>query len=421
MDSIPQFARNGSPVLFCTGALISYLMLVRHLRFRRRNNYLRKVQEHCGTVTKSSELPLYLAEEAVSIMGTWDFPEMTRLSLQFALFRTYGIATISSILWKTRQLAERSTAHRRYVDTSILIIEFMAFPLNSPRAKLAIERVNYLHGRHKGAISNDDLLYTLSLFMCQPAVFIDKYEWRQLHPVEKMGLHRFWSEIGVMMGIQEIPDSFDGVYQWANAYEAKYMIPNDVNVKVAIATIDILLYFVPRWLHSSVIPVIHAVCDPRLRAAFNWPNPPSYIEALVNGVFGLRAFITRHCFLPRMMPVLRLEHTAIDNSVPFIQRRYYYNLWETDPWYLKRTWWNSYGPTAWICKIMGWAIPSDEFDSTRGFRVGDMGPRGTVGKGVGNEGWIHGSLLGGGTIATCNTEPNDFIAQNGGKCPMFMG
>ncbi|RVD83387.1 uncharacterized protein DFL_007774 [Arthrobotrys flagrans] len=412
VDVVSSTAKD-IPVLkvLCASTIVSYLLIVRHLRHRNLNKFLRTVQNECGIVTKSSDLSICHAEQAVKLMGQWDFPRITRLALQFALFRTYGIPTISSLLWKTRQLAQRSTAHRRYVDTSVLIIELMSSPLGSPRAKIAIERINYLHNRYKGSISNNDLLYTLALFMCQPPLFINKYEWRKMHPVELMGIHRFWSQVGIMMGITGIPDSFEGTYEWANEYERRYMQPAETNRNVAGATVDILVYFVPKFMHSATIPVIHAVCDQRLRASFNWPDPPGWIEPVVNGFFGVRAFCMRNFVLPRFEKHSAIQLDPIDPSVPLLERRYYFNLWETDPWYLKRTWWNSYGPIGWLCMAMGWGIPNEEeFESVKGYRLGDLGPRSTVGKGAGNEGWDHGSLLGGGSIV-----------ESSGKCPMFMG
>ncbi|KAK6338158.1 hypothetical protein TWF696_001629 [Orbilia brochopaga] len=420
LGSIP-FDLKSHPFLLCTGVLLPYLLLVRHLRYRRLNNLLKAIERDCGTVRKSSDIPLYHAEAIVRNVGTWDFPKMMRLSLQFALFRTYGIPTISSLLWKTRQLAQRSTAHRRYVDTSVLIIETLSFPLESPRGQLAVERINYLHSRHKGSISNDDLLYTLALFMCQPGVFIDRFEWRKLHPVEKMGLHRFWSQMGVMMGIQGIPDSYEAIYEWANAYETKYMVPAEVNAKVAVATVDILLYFVPGFLHSSALPIIHAICDPRLRASFYWPDPPSYATTLVNALFGFRAFVIRNLFLPRFSPHHGITHDPVDASVPLSQRRYYTSIWETDPWYFKKTYWNTYGPGALLCKFMGWAVPNQEFDSVSGYRIGEMGPKAAIGKGPGNDGCEPGSFLGSGTIISNTTEEFHKKAVEGaGTCPMFV-
>ncbi|EWC47845.1 hypothetical protein DRE_02727 [Drechslerella stenobrocha 248] len=419
MELLPSASRGNLLMLF-SGLFPAYLLLVRKLRYRRLQKILDALEIECGTVRKSSEVPLRHAEAIIRNIANSEFPQMMMLSLQFALFRTYGIPSISTILWKSRQFAERSTAHRRYVDTVVLIAEAINTSLDSPRGKLAIERINYLHGRYR--ISNGDLLYTLILFMCQPGVFIDKYEWRNLHPIEKMGLHRFWNQVGDMMGIDGIPDSYEGCYQWANEYETKNMVSDEVNVKVAVATVDLLLHFVPGPLKGPALPVIHAICDPNLRASFFWPDPPSYIEPLINHVFAFRAFVIRNFFLPRLSSAPRIECKAINGSVPLIERRYYVKIWDTDPWYYRRTWWNSYGPTAWLCRIMGWGVPSDEFNSVAGYRVGEVGPKATVGKGPGNAGWEPGSYL----AATNLTRVDDNerfkgAAESGGRCPMFAG
>ncbi|KAF3903741.1 hypothetical protein ABW21_db0201723 [Orbilia brochopaga] len=237
-----------------------------------------------------------------------------------------------------------------------------------------------------------------------------------------MGLHRFWSQVGVMMGIHGIPDSFESVYDWANAYEAQYMVPAEVNAKVAVATVDLLLHFVPASLHPRANSVIHAICDARLRASFYWPDPPSWAISLVDILFGTRAFVVRNLLLPRFSPHRGITHDPVDASVPFAQRRYFTNIWETDPWYYQKTFWNAYGPGALLCKIMGWAIPTQEFDSVSGYRVGDMGPKAAMGRGPGNDGCEPGSYLGSGSITSNVTEQfHKNVKDGAGTCPMFIG
>jgi hypothetical protein len=46
------------------------------------------------------------------------------------------------------------------------------------RPELAQKRLNEIHSKYK--ISNGDFLYTLSLFIFEPATWINKYDWRQL-------------------------------------------------------------------------------------------------------------------------------------------------------------------------------------------------------------------------------------------------
>lgn len=46
--------------------------------------------------------------------------------------------------------------------------------------------MNYLHSRYQkaGKISNDDMLYTLSLFVLEVERWVGLYEWRSLTPLE---------------------------------------------------------------------------------------------------------------------------------------------------------------------------------------------------------------------------------------------
>lgn len=100
--------------------------------------------------------------------------------------RTYGIPSISKLLCETQQLGKVEYAGRRYADTSILIVEFLANSPSTERANAAIARMNWLHGRYQkaGKISNDDMLYTLSLFVLEVPRWVNQYEWRTLTPME---------------------------------------------------------------------------------------------------------------------------------------------------------------------------------------------------------------------------------------------
>lgn len=109
---------------------------------------------------------------------------------QLTRCRTYGIPSISKLLCETQQLGHVDYAGRRFADTVVLIVEFLANSPTSERANAAISRMNYLHGRYQkaGKISNDDLLYTLSLFILEVERWVRVYDWRELTPMEKCGL-----------------------------------------------------------------------------------------------------------------------------------------------------------------------------------------------------------------------------------------
>jgi hypothetical protein len=179
--------------------LVAYIALCRSLRYRRRD------QKHAEYPYKTREdfkkMTAEHAWEITKYVQGLEFPWTSGKALAFALFkwaalltlrdrsnrgRTYGIPSISKLLCETQQLGKVDYAGRRYADTAILIIEFMAHSPASERANSAISRMNYLHGRYQKAnkISNDDMLYTLSLFILEVDNWVERFEWRSLTPME---------------------------------------------------------------------------------------------------------------------------------------------------------------------------------------------------------------------------------------------
>jgi hypothetical protein len=71
-----------------------------------------------------------------------------------------------------------------------MLTEFLSSSPTAERANCAIARMNYLHGRYQkaGKISNDDLLYTLSLFVTEVDRWVGLYEWRTLTDMENCAM-----------------------------------------------------------------------------------------------------------------------------------------------------------------------------------------------------------------------------------------
>ena len=83
---------------------------------------------------------------------------------------------------RTTQLLDVKKGGKRYADTGVLISDFTTFPLDSERRARALARTNWLHSHYN--ISNDDKLYTLSVFVTVPKHWLENYEWRSLRPIE---------------------------------------------------------------------------------------------------------------------------------------------------------------------------------------------------------------------------------------------
>lgn len=175
---------------------------------------------------------------------------------------------MSAILVKSGQLGTAKPAPKRYVDTVVLVAEWMRWPLDSERASLAIARTNYLHSQYAQYIKPDDFLYTLILFATEPLIFISKYEWRQPTELEKASFWRFWYEVGVRMNIppETIPKTWDAMAEFAREFDEK-MEPAESNHQVGKITLGMLLWWCPEFAKGFVTMCVCSVMGEPLRKA----------------------------------------------------------------------------------------------------------------------------------------------------------
>ncbi|KAG8729936.1 hypothetical protein FRC12_020607, partial [Ceratobasidium sp. 428] len=130
---------NGSFTMYGVLGTIAYLTLVRLLRYRNLN---RKLDKYFATHTlrkgssgsSPSDYPMTPAEaqEILRISSASDMPYLVEKSLEFALFKTYGIESISKILLGTGQLTKEASASKRFVDTALLIATWINVPITGP-------------------------------------------------------------------------------------------------------------------------------------------------------------------------------------------------------------------------------------------------------------------------------------------------
>ncbi|CAE6466359.1 unnamed protein product [Rhizoctonia solani] len=299
---------------------IAYLTVVRILRYRRITS---TVREH---VAKHPHLPSgenpsdyrgmtpAQAQKIIWVSTQYDFPTVCEKAVELALFKTYGIESISKLLLKTGQLSKESNASRRYVDTAILIQTWVHVPITGPgsgleelpkgadpRGAIAVARTNWLHSKY--TISNDEYLYTLSLFILEPAKWVEKYEWRSFTPLERQAYFVFWSEIGRRMNIQNIPETLEDLVEWCEEYERANMLPSHTSKTVAELTTSLLLYHVPSFAKTFGKQAVAALCPERLNKAIMVSEPPTWVTTVVNAILNLRKLFIRYLCLPRLSPL----------------------------------------------------------------------------------------------------------------------
>ncbi|KAL2818989.1 hypothetical protein BDW59DRAFT_151727 [Aspergillus cavernicola] len=369
----------------------AYPILVSLLRFRRMNQMHKKY----NYPTRESFAGM-TDEDAFQIQKNlvqFEFPFLFTKALQFALFRTYGIPTISGVLTKTTQFSKPGTSLKRYTDTTALVQEFLGHSPTAARSHAAIARTRFLHSgyRSSGTIRDEDMLYTLSLFASQPVRFINKYEWRELSDMEKCAIGTFWKSLGDGLDISYdlLPSGKTGfrdglhwleeIMAWSDAYEVISMLPDVKNREVADQTTDVLVYLIPKPLQHVGLKFVSFMMDDRLRKAMLYDPPSSSYAKLFSFLLSTRQFVMRHLALPR--PYL-LRYTTF-TEYQSVDERIFITQWDGAPYYVKPTIWNHWGPGAWYSWALGLPLPGDEGNMyyPAGYNIADVGPKYFEGRG----------------------------------------
>ncbi|MFO0957613.1 MAG: oxygenase MpaB family protein [Isosphaeraceae bacterium] len=241
-------------------------------------------------------------QRIVFLSTTHDFSfDMTR-SLEFALYRTYCVPSISALLDRTGEFAKRP--QKRYDDTDIIVSELMEYGYDSERGRAALRKMNGMHNRFD--LDNGDFLYVLSTFIYEPIRWIDRFGWRRMIEAERLALFHFWRQVGRRMNIREIPGEFDEFERFNRDYERNHFRFQESNRKIGEATRDLFLSWFPGFVRPIARPVIYALMDDPLIEAFGFPHPSSALRGMVAGLMQARAAGLR--FMPaRRRPRLRTE------------------------------------------------------------------------------------------------------------------
>jgi len=346
---------------------IAYPVLV-HLLRHRRAHQLNKIYS-TYLPPNLSHMTFTDAQIIVRHLAQLEFPFTFEKSLQFALFRTYGIPSISSLLLKTSLFSSPQTASKRYADTAVLIADFLDGTWGAPRWRESLARINCIHAPYvaNNTISNEDMLYTLSLFACELPKWCRRFEWRELTTLELCALGVNWKGVGDAMQISfaALPSTEGGwrdgthwlaeVDAWAQAYEARCMVPAESNKSVAEQTTAILLWTVPETLKPTARHVVYSLMDPRLRTAMLYPDPSPTIEKIVLGAFQIRRFVLRYLAPPRLRPWRSVSARKSAHGT------YYLLNYDSLPYYVRPTLWNRWlSPSALLWRLRGLPVPGDE-------------------------------------------------------------
>jgi hypothetical protein len=225
MISSPEWITLHSSIPAILLLIVFYVGWIAHLR-KENDRYLETV---AVPTTPSEAHPI-----AVRFLYS-EFPLIAIKALEFGLFKTYGIPSISALLVRTGELVEKCP--RRYDDTDLIMREFLEHEPNSPRAKAAMVRLNWLHGQY--TISNRDYLYVLCVFIVEPIDWVERFGYRAPHWKEKVAMHLRFKDMGEKMKFTDIPSTYEKALEYLQDYEEKYMVYANTNAKVGLCVYNL--------------------------------------------------------------------------------------------------------------------------------------------------------------------------------------
>lgn len=229
--------------------------------------------------------------EIVYLLQCYEFPWDYERALEFALFRTYAVPSISALLYKTGEFISRP--RKRYDDTELILYEITENGFDSERGRAAIKRMNRMHSRFP--IANEDFLYVLSTFVFEPIRWIDRFGRRKLRDNEKQGIFQFYRELGRRMAIKDIPNDMISFEQYNCEYERTHFRYAEANFQIGSATRNLLLgFYLPKFLWPIGKLFINALMDDPLCEAFGFYKTPFQFQQLVRKLLQLRGKLLRY-------------------------------------------------------------------------------------------------------------------------------
>ena len=206
------------------------------------------------------------------------FPFDLFRALELALFRTYCVPSVGLLLDQTQEFEQRT--QKRYDDTVLLLATAFERGLASPAGRAAVKRVNRIHQRFD--ISNDDFRYVLSTFVVIPIRWLDRYGWRPLHEHERVATNRYYYELGTLMGIKDIPQTWQQMSVLMDDYEREHFTYSEASRNVGVATRELFVRWFPRVPAGLVRTSVHALLDEPTRAAMGLPEAPALVRRAVD-------------------------------------------------------------------------------------------------------------------------------------------
>lgn len=185
--------------------------------------------------------------------------------------------------------------------TTADIFGWMAHGPHSEIGAASIDRVKRVHDglAPRGGMPNHVLLYTLCCDTLAPERFMPLIGGPRFDEHERAAQLAFWRRVGEGLGIEGVPDTWEGMVAFAADYErSEHFVTSDYGRRAARRFIE---EFCERWLHPVTHPLarrfILALVEPRTLEVHERDPPGKVFTALTRRLLALSLHV-QHRLMP---------------------------------------------------------------------------------------------------------------------------
>lgn len=238
----------------------------------------------------------------------YEFPWDFSVAGSLAFYNSVAPAHMAELLVETGELTENT--QRRLEHFGLISLEIARRGFKDPRGRAAVRQLNRIHKNavksisdenRQWSISNDDYLFVLGTSMVIPARWVDRYAWRPLSRHERTALFLHIKEQGELMGIKEIPDSYEELAKFHDDYVEKHFRYSPDAEKLWKVLEGMIIDPMVGWLPEKARPLgrraarvaVPALLTPHMRTAFGVREPSRLLCLAVDTAIKARSAYVR--------------------------------------------------------------------------------------------------------------------------------
>lgn len=241
-------------------------------------------------------------QEAYRQLALYDFGHEIRMGLQLAFLRPFCAPRMAAILVDAGNLINEPL--KRAYDTGLIIYELIAAGTDSEPGRRMISVMNRAH--HGRGIIQEDMTYVLCAFIVSPLRYVEWTGWRPLTDIDRNAALHFYRDMGRLMNIKIMPETYAEAERILDDYEAKNILPSAAAKLLGDNLIKVLRDRLPKPARPFARRLFSILIDqPQVSRALGFTPLPAPVQAIIRSfgkAYGLIQRQTRPSERPVFVP-----------------------------------------------------------------------------------------------------------------------